>query len=141
MVFAAKLKAQTIKQIFKDLSPKNLKGVECFYFICSDEQLELQFISKAKDILINILLKRTLFSSYQYNHERKKLFKYRLKDFTPVYNLFYNNKQLLDLTITPEQFTLILNTTTGKTTFLATSMHCDEDDEDLIIDEKILRPE
>ena len=29
----AKLRAQIIKQIFKDLGPKNLKGVEFFYLI------------------------------------------------------------------------------------------------------------
>jgi len=31
-----KIKTQIIKQIFKDLSTKNLKGVEFFYVICSD---------------------------------------------------------------------------------------------------------
>jgi hypothetical protein len=54
----AKVKTQIIKQIFKDLSPKNLKGVEFFFLICSSERMELQFMSTPKDILITIILKR-----------------------------------------------------------------------------------
>lgn len=30
-----KVRTQTIRQIFKDLSPKNLKGVEFFFLICA----------------------------------------------------------------------------------------------------------
>lgn len=67
MRLEGKLRAQILKQIFKDLGPKNLKGVEYFYLILNNEEIELQFISSAKDILITIVLKKSLFQSFTYN--------------------------------------------------------------------------
>ena len=95
-----KLKAQIIKQIFKDLVHKNLKGVEFFYLIVKQEQLEMQFISNARDIFITIILKKNLFQSYKYNREKASLHKYVLDDFTGLGFLFENNKLLLDLSHT-----------------------------------------
>jgi len=105
MAITAKVKAQIIKQIFKNLNPKNLKAVEHFYLICCIDHIEFQFISSAKDIMITIVLKKNLFAAY--NCPQNKLFKFSLSDFTHVYYLFDNNKHLLDMTIEPEKITII----------------------------------
>jgi predicted transcriptional regulator len=123
------MKAQIVKHIFKDLGPKNLKGVEYFYAICSNEEMNLQFMSSAKDILITIILKRNLFQHYLYSKERPSLLKYALEDFTPLAALFENNKQLLDLVINEESWTLSLVGGSGRTQFVASALSCDQDDE------------
>jgi len=64
MVNTAKVKAEIIKQIFKNLYPKNLKAVEHIYLICSIDHIEFYFISSAKDIMITIVLKKYLFAAY-----------------------------------------------------------------------------
>lgn len=102
MKMEGKIKAQIIKQIFKDLGPKNLKGVECFYLIVKEEQLEFQFTSNARDILITIMLKNSLFQHYRYNREKPSLHKYALDDLIGIAYLFENNKILLDLNISYE---------------------------------------
>jgi len=98
--FEGKIKAQILKQIFKDLSPKNLKGVDHFYLILKKEEMEMQFASNAKDILITIILKSNLFQSYKYNMESCSLHKYSLEDFSALSYLFENNKLILDIFIT-----------------------------------------
>ena len=98
--FEGKLKAHILKQIFKDLSPKNLKGVDFFYLILKQDEMEMQFASNAKDILITIILKTNLFQSYQYAPISYKLHKYSLDDFSALSYLFENNKLILDLAIT-----------------------------------------
>jgi hypothetical protein len=98
--FEGKLKAHILKQIFKDLSPKNLKGVEFFYLILKQEEMEMQFASNAKDILITIILKANLFQNYHATSQGYKLYKYSLEDFAALSYLFENNKLILDMTIT-----------------------------------------
>ena len=55
----------------------------------------MQFLSNAKDILITIILKKTLFQAYHYNRERPSLRKYALDDFTGLSYTFENNKAIL----------------------------------------------
>jgi hypothetical protein len=137
----AKVKTQIIKQIFKDVSPKNLKGVEFFFLICSSERMELQFMSTPKDILITIILKRELFAHYAYNKEKPALHKYSLDDFTAIGIMFENNKQILDLEIDEAKFILTYTGGLGQTQFYAQSLSCDEDDEEFVIGEEDLRPQ
>lgn len=129
----AKVKTQTIRQIFKDLSPKNLKGVEFFFLICESERMELQFMSTPKDILITIILKRELFASYAYNKEKPALHKYTLDDFAAIPIMFENNKHILDLHIDEARFLLTYSGGLGMTQFFGQSLNCDEDDEEFVI--------
>ena len=102
----------------------------------------MQLISNAKDILIDIVLKKTQFVSYNYLHSRGKLFKYRLRDFTALYHIFANNQQILNLTISSSEFVVFYESGKGgRTAFKVLGVHCDEDDEDFLFDEKTLRPE
>jgi len=55
----------------------------------------MQFLSNAKDILITIILKSSLFQSYSYNRSRPALRKYALDDFTGLGFMFENNKAIL----------------------------------------------
>jgi hypothetical protein len=132
----AKLKAQILKQIFKDLGPKNLKSVEFFYLIVRAESMEMQFISNAKDILITIMLKRSLFQNYLYNRELPSLHKYALDDFTGLGFLFENNKLFLDLDLTYDHFKVRSVSGKGFVEFVGTPMNCDQDDEDCLIQEE-----
>lgn len=136
-----KVKTQTIRQIFKDLSPKNLNGVEFFFLICAGERMELQFMSTPKDILITILLKRELFASYLYNKEKPSLHKYTLDDFAPIPMMFENNKHILDLLVDEARFMLTYTGGLGMTQFVGQSLNCDEDDEEYVISEEDLRPQ
>lgn len=55
--------------------------------------------------------------------------------------MFENNKQILDLDIDEARFTLTYTGGLGQTQFYGQSLSCDEDDTDLVIGEKDLRPE
>ena len=56
--------------------------------------------------MITIILKKNLFSSYSYNIEKKSLHKYLLDDFMIIGFLFENNKTMLELELTPNNFIL-----------------------------------
>lgn len=115
--------------------------MEVFYLIVCEDQVELQFISLAKDILITIILKKNLFQHFSYPRARPSLHKYALEDFTLVAFLFENNKLLLDLELTPRNFSLAYTSPAGRTQFLAQALSCDPDDEELLIADQDLRPQ
>ena len=63
-VLRGTVQARFLKEIFKNLGPKHLKGVEYFYILCNRDQMELQFSANAKDILVTLVLKKFIFQRY-----------------------------------------------------------------------------
>ena len=137
----AKVAARVFKEVFKNLGPKHLKGVDHFYVVVDTEKLELQFISECKDIMLIVVLKKTLFASYDYPEEQPYLCKYHLADFSALGVLFPNNKQTLNLTILSESLALEGGTNPGDILFKVSAINTNDDDEERLVSPEDLRSE
>lgn len=88
-VLIGKLKCSIIRDLFSQVS-KNIKSEKKFFLRVMNNGIKMIFLEAGKETEIEILLHKDMFSLYQYEYERVKVFKFDIREFENLGILFDN---------------------------------------------------